>query len=128
MLFYCNVLFLCHFILDPEYCPLNISLFNVTSTSVQITWQALNPDLVPGGLTSYEILYRAAQVGFSPKVRATKTRSTDTTFCLKGLEESATYWISVRAFVELHGENDWIPKCAEDNTTTMADGKRKRRI
>ena len=90
---------------------------------MQIAWQALNSDLVPGGLASYEILYRIVHVGFSPEVRVTKTWSTNTTFRLRGLEESVTYWISVRAHVAVHGENDWRPKCAEYNVTTMDDGK-----
>ncbi len=91
---------------------------------MQITWQALNSDLVPGGLSSYEILYRIDRVGFTPDVHVTNTRSTHTAFRLGRLEESVPYWISVRASVDAP-ENYEVPGCPEYNVTTKDDGKRE---
>jgi hypothetical protein len=92
---------------------------------VEVTWQALNSDLVPGGLASYEILYRIDHVRFSRDVHVTNTRSTHTAFRFGGLEESMTYWISVRASIDASVRNYEIPQCPEYNVTTKDDGKGK---
>jgi hypothetical protein len=109
---------------DPEFCPSNVSVFNVTTKSVQITWNALDSVLVPGGLPAYEIFYRIDDAGFPPDVHVRNTRSTRTAFRLEGLEESAEHWISVRAAVYAP-ENYKLPECPEYNVTTYDAGKAK---
>lgn len=107
---------------DAIYCPSNVSLFNVTSKTVYISWQDLNADFVPGGLSSYAIFYRIDHVGFPPGMGVANTWSNRTIFLLEGLEESVIYWISVRAFVDVSAGNLELPQCREYNITTKDDG------
>ena len=118
-----NIPFKLYFILFlfavPKICAQNISAFNVTTRSVDLTWNPLDSDSVPGALTSYEILYRIDERGFSTELRVVDTKSLHTSFHLEGLEESVAHKISVRAT----GFYNATQCPMSNNVTTKDDGR-----
>lgn len=84
----------------------------------------MNSDLVPGGLASYDILHRIDHVNFPRDTNVKNTRSNNAYFLLKGLEESVTHFISVRAHFSGPTGCYKIPDCLEHNITTEDAGKK----
>lgn len=97
-------------------------MFNVSSRSVDITWQPLDSVSVPGGLNSYEIVYWINQEGFANETHVLNTRSIQTLSHLGGLEESVTYNIRVQASIVRKKFYRAAP-CPVHNVTTEDDGR-----
>ena len=53
------------FSLAPEVSPTNLITTNITSSSLHLTWDPIDPSQIPGILRSYRITYKVIDPGYS---------------------------------------------------------------
>lgn len=109
----------------PTSFPQNISISNVTSTTISITWLRLPPQERNGEILQYEVIYNPLET-FDGAITSMAINTSNSTFSvvIRNLEENVNYSISLRAYTSA-GEG---PTSPEIFTATDEDGKTKSTI
>ena len=102
----------------PSQPPPNVQAYNLSSTSIRVTWSAISQSDVNGVLVGYEISYwEAAIVTEYPRVR-TVTHITYE-YVMSNLQHFTVYSVQVRAYT-MAGKG---PKSAIVNVSSDEDGE-----
>lgn len=101
----------------PRVPPKNVTAYNLTSTSVNVTWFPVPNHLLNGILQSYRVFYREAFVKNSPPMEIA-VGSTSLSVVISALKKFTVYSVWVKAVTRAAG-----PSSTALNVSTDEDGK-----
>jgi len=105
-------------VLGPDSPPTNVTLSVLSSTSILVSWNEVNPIDQNGIVTVYEVFYQPL-VDFNGQISSSFLNTSMMALTLTGLEMFVTYNISVSAYT-IRGAG---PNSPQQSATTLEDSK-----
>ena len=106
----------CFEFLAPSAAPESVSAYNLSSTSIVVTWSRVPDDLLNGILQSYRVMLREASQSSRPKTIMVANSSLSV--IVSSLKKFTVYSVWVAAVTVVSG-----PNSAAFNVSTDEDGK-----
>lgn len=103
--------------LAPSAPPVNVTAYNLSSTSVMVTWFPVPDDMLNGILQSYRVVYRKASSVNSAQLEM-EVANTSLSVIISSLKKFTVYSVWVKAVTVAEG-----PSSAVVNVSTDEDGK-----
>ena len=85
---------------EPSSPPTNVSVVDITSTSITVTWEPVPPIDQNGIITQYEVEYNQSSFDINT-TQTVRVDSSSTMVQLTALHEYVNYSIQVRAYTEV---------------------------
>ena len=108
----------------PSKPPPNVNAHNLTSTSIQVHWDAIPPRYIHGNLLGYKVSFIATFRGNAQRWNETSVNQSTTTAVITNLRKYTKYMVAVEGFTSKGNgiESKSVP------VTTAEDGKIVRAI